>query len=190
MTSERHCIVTHQALDKTQMIRFAVSPELVITPDIAEKLPGRGIWITTTAEALTQAIKDKLFAKAARQQVTVPDDLADKVELLLKQHALEALALCRKAGEAICGFDTILRLKTPERIAMILHAADAGEHGIRKLKAAFPQAEHCAVFTREELSQPMGGENVVHVALTNTPPAQHFIRKAKRFTGFIGNPAI
>ena len=46
------------------MIRFVADPNNEILPDIAEKLPGRGIWIKANKNALTKAISKKLFLKA------------------------------------------------------------------------------------------------------------------------------
>ena len=39
----RRCIVTRQALEKPAMIRFVIDPEGRVTPDLKERLPGRGL---------------------------------------------------------------------------------------------------------------------------------------------------
>jgi hypothetical protein len=35
-------------------------------PDILEKLPGRGIWVSADRDALDKAVKKNLFARAAK----------------------------------------------------------------------------------------------------------------------------
>ncbi|HAE28242.1 MAG TPA: hypothetical protein DCG58_13850, partial [Hyphomonas adhaerens] len=43
--SVRQCAVTRERLGKEALVRFALSPDGVVTRDVAEKLPGRGGWI-------------------------------------------------------------------------------------------------------------------------------------------------
>ena len=44
------------------MIRFVIGPDGVV-PDLKRKLPGRGIWITATRAALSDAVARKVFAR-------------------------------------------------------------------------------------------------------------------------------
>ena len=84
--AERKCIATGEVLPKGRMIRFVVGPGEMIVPDIMGKLPGRGIWVSATREALEKAVAKKLFARAARQAVELPEDLVGQVEALLARH--------------------------------------------------------------------------------------------------------
>jgi predicted RNA-binding protein YlxR (DUF448 family) len=44
-------------------------PDGEIAPDILEKLPGRGIWVSAERDAIeTMAVKKNLFARAARRR--------------------------------------------------------------------------------------------------------------------------
>ena len=65
---ERRCIVSGEVLPDRALIRFVVSPDGQVTPDVAAKLPGRGIWVGATQEALATAIRKNLFAKAAKRK--------------------------------------------------------------------------------------------------------------------------
>jgi predicted RNA-binding protein YlxR (DUF448 family) len=47
-----------------------VSPDGEIAPDILEKLPGRGIWVSADRDAIETAVKKNLFARAAKTKVT------------------------------------------------------------------------------------------------------------------------
>ena len=64
---ERKCIATGEVQPKTGLIRFAVSPDGQVVPDLAEKLPGRGIWVSADRAAVEKAVKKGLFARAAKQ---------------------------------------------------------------------------------------------------------------------------
>jgi uncharacterized protein len=48
----RRCVLTRQRLPKERMIRFVVGPDRRIVPDLAAKLPGRGIWLSASADVL------------------------------------------------------------------------------------------------------------------------------------------
>jgi uncharacterized protein len=48
----RRCIVTRERLPKERMIRFVVAPDRRIVPDLAGRLPGRGIWLSASGDVL------------------------------------------------------------------------------------------------------------------------------------------
>src|SRR5262249_58402582 len=100
----RTCIVTGDEGTPERMIRFVIGPQGEVVPDLARKLPGRGLWIWAERTAVEQAVARKLFAKAARAAVSVPADLAERVERLLLGRALEDLSRARRAGRAVAGF--------------------------------------------------------------------------------------
>lgn len=102
---ERRCLASGESRPATGLIRFVLSPDGAVTPDVAEKLPGRGVWVAADRAALQKAIAKKLFSRGFRTQALAPDDLIDHVERLLAKRAIEALALCRKAGGAVAGFE-------------------------------------------------------------------------------------
>ncbi|HJQ57058.1 MAG TPA: DUF448 domain-containing protein, partial [Vineibacter sp.] len=89
----RTCLATGESKAPEAMIRFVVAPDGRIVPDLARKLPGRGLWVTATRAALERAMARKAFGRAARHQVVVDADLPDRLERLLRERALETLAL-------------------------------------------------------------------------------------------------
>ena len=89
--------------DEAKLIRFVAGPEGKVTPDLARKLPGRGIWVAANREAVQTAAQKGLFARAAKAKLTAPADLADQVEALLLRRLLSGLGLARKAGDLILG---------------------------------------------------------------------------------------
>ncbi|NNE80514.1 MAG: DUF448 domain-containing protein [Silicimonas sp.] len=104
---ERRCIVSGEAQPKRGLIRFAVSPDGVVVPDVLEKLPGRGIWVAADRAALEAAVKKGLFARAAKQAVTVPETLVADVEALLVRRLIDGVSMARKAGRAIAGYEKV-----------------------------------------------------------------------------------
>ncbi|MEE3101075.1 MAG: DUF448 domain-containing protein, partial [Pseudomonadota bacterium] len=63
---ERRCIVLGESGPTDGLIRFVVGPDGDVVPDLAERLPGRGMWLTSSREVLDQAIRTRAFARAAR----------------------------------------------------------------------------------------------------------------------------
>ncbi len=168
--SERRCIATGESQPKAGLIRFVVGPDGTIGPDLAEKLPGRGIWVTGTKRALDQAIAKKAFAKAAKQKVTVPDGLADLVERLLEARAAETLGLARRSGELIMGLERAFETLDREPVALMIEAVDAGRDGVRRLRAKLKAADLNDLpvvrgLSSAQMGLALGRSNVVHAAL-------------------------
>ncbi|MCR6629641.1 MAG: DUF448 domain-containing protein [Magnetospirillum sp.] len=103
----RRCIVTGQVRPKGELLRFVVSPAGEVVPDLEHRLPGRGIWLSARRDVVNTAVTKRLFAKAARRAVTVPGELADRLEGLLCRRCLDAISLARRAGQAVCGFEKV-----------------------------------------------------------------------------------
>src|SRR5579875_358757 len=51
----RRCIVSRERGERARMIRFVVGPNGEVVPDLAAKLPGRGIWLSARRDMLDTA---------------------------------------------------------------------------------------------------------------------------------------
>lgn len=181
---ERRCIVSGETGSPETLIRFVLSPDGVVTPDLAEKLPGRGIWVTATREAVEMAAKKKLFSRAARAQAQVPDGLADLVERLLAARLVDAVAMCRKAGLAVTGFEKVkARLKSGPAAAL-MGAADGSDQGQARLRGMAGDAALIRCLASAELGLAFGREFVIHAALDEGGATRRVLREAKRLSGF------
>lgn len=186
---ERRCIVTGEVRDEAHLIRFAVSPDGEIVPDVAAKLPGRGIWITADRAVLERAIAKNLFAKAAKANVKVSPALADLVEKQIVQRMLGDLGLAKRSGALILGFDNVTRaLQESGPSPVLIEAADGSADGKRKLYAvAHARGIKPAVvdgLSAAEMSLALGKENVIHAALKAGALAERLIFEAGRLSGF------
>ncbi|HTP76163.1 MAG TPA: RNA-binding protein [Rhizomicrobium sp.] len=186
---ERRCIVTGEVLPERKLVRFVVGPEDEIVPDLAAKLPGRGIWVSADASLLQRAIAKNLFAKAAKAQVKTAADLPALVARLLIARIQDHLGLARRSGVLVTGFDNVERALTARRKpALLVQASDGAADGFRKLSslAASQGLEIPAmnVLSRDELSVALGRENVVHAALFPGPLADRLALDAERLEGF------
>ncbi len=162
---ERRCIATGEVQPKRGLIRFAVSPDGVIVPDILEKLPGHGIWVSAERDALELAVKKGLFARAAKQAVSVSETLIADVESLLVRRVTDGISLARKAGRAVAGYEKVKDWLGKEDVRILLQASDGSERGKSKLHAPGGRGSFFEVLTASELGLSFGRERVIHAAL-------------------------
>ena len=163
--SERRCIATGEVQPKRGLIRFGISPDGRIVPDILEKLPGRGIWVAAERAALETAVKKGLFARGAKQQVSVSDTLVDDVEALLAKRLIDGISMARKAGKAVAGFEKVKDWLGREEARILFQAIDGSERGKSKLFPPGGKGSFFEVLTASELGLSFGRERVIHAAL-------------------------
>lgn len=183
--SERTCIVSRRAGDPAGLIRFVVDPSGRVVPDLKGRLPGRGAWVTARRAVLAEALRRRLFARAFRRDVVVDADLAGQVERLLEAQALAALSMANKAGAVVTGFAKVEAATGSQELAALVHAADAGEDGVRKLGQALarrhgPDAAalpRIAMFTSSQLDLALGRLNVIHAALLAGGPSANVLAR-------------
>ena len=180
----RRCLVTGEVRPKAGLIRFVVSPEGAIVPDVAERLPGRGLWLTARRDIVRTAVAKRLFGRAARRPVIVDDALADRVEALLVARCRDLIGLARRAGEAAMGFVKVERMLAAGVTGLLLGAADGARDGRVKLKALAPAMPERAELTAVELGAAFGRDGVVHVALREGRLAAALARELDRLKGF------
>lgn len=163
--SERRCIATGEVQPKRGLIRFGISPDGVVVPDVLEKLPGRGIWVAAEREALATAVKKGLFSRGAKRAVTVPETLVQDVEALLVRRLIDGISMARKAGRAVAGYEKVRDWLGREEVRILFQAIDGSERGKSKLHAPGGRGSYFEVLTASELGLSFGRERVIHAAL-------------------------
>ncbi|TCP27477.1 hypothetical protein EV656_101385 [Rhodovulum adriaticum] len=182
-TPERRCIATGAVQPKAGLIRFVVGPEGQIVPDLWGKLPGRGIWVSADRAALDLATKRRLFARAAKQAVTVPDDLLDQVESGLLRRVVEGLSLARKAGQAVAGYEKVRAWLEAGQAVALLQANDGSDRGKAKLRPPPGQDAAIDCLAARELGLAFGRESVIHGALASGGLTERVVEDAAKLSG-------
>lgn len=180
--SERRCIVTGEVAPKAGLIRFVVGPDGTVVPDVLEKLPGRGMWVTADRAALEKAGKGQ-FSKSAKAPVQVPDGLVDEVERQLARRVVDLIAMARKAGLAVCGFEKVKGwVSGGERVRVLVQASDGSERG--KAKLWTPEgARYFGCLTAQELGLAFGRGEVIHGALASGRLSDRVVEEAVKLKG-------
>ncbi len=172
IVNDRTCIVTRQAKQPDELIRFVAGPDGSIVPDLKSVLPGRGCWVSADAETVALAVKRKIFGRALKADVIINPELVAMIDRLLAKNALGSLGLLRKAGQLMTGSAKVDDLVRSGKAGFVLHAIDGAADGIRKItqgrKAVRAMGGKTvpgfALFTSVEMSLAFGGENVIHAA--------------------------
>ena len=188
--TERFCAATGTVRPIADMIRFVVGPDGAAVPDLKRRLPGRGVWITATRQALETAVARRAFARSFKRDVRATADLVDMTDRLIERAALDALAMVHKAHQIAIGFAKAETALARATVLAVLHAADAAPDGVRKLKSALQHREDVAkiavigAFTSAQLDLALGRSNVIHAALLAGPESETFLARAARLERF------
>lgn len=185
---ERKDLVTGQVMDEACLIRFVPGPDGEVVPDLGRKLPGRGLWVEASRQAVDTASKKGLFARAAKAAVKAPADLSDRIEILLMRRCLDQLGLARREGVLISGFEKCHQALKAGRAAWLIEASDGSEDGRTKLLGAVEKSESgvqvCGVFSSSDLGLALGLENAIHHVLPVGRRAERWAFEARRLAGF------
>jgi predicted RNA-binding protein YlxR (DUF448 family) len=183
----RRCIATRAVQPKGSLLRFVVGPDGTVVPDLENRLPGRGLWLTPRRDIVAAAARKNLFAKAARSPVRVPPDLPEQVERLLARRCLDLVGLSRRAGQAVAGFEKVRGWIGSGRAGILLAASDGAAEGSRKLRASAPDLPVIELFSSAELAAALGrGSTTVHAAVAPGGFADRLAAEAGRLAGMRG----
>lgn len=185
---ERRDIVSGQVMDEAALIRFVAGPGGLVVPDLARKLPGRGLWVAADRVSVETAVKKGAFSRAAKAKLAASADLADQVETLLRRRLLDGLGLAKRAGELISGFEKVASTLNAGKAAWLIEASDGAADGRRKIlnvarKSPKPP-QLCGLFDAEELGLALGAENVIHTAFLAGRGADRWTNDVRRLSGF------
>ena len=185
---ERRDIVSGQVMDEAALVRFVAGPGGLVVPDLARKLPGRGLWVAADRASVDTAVKKGAFSRAAKAKLAASADLADQVETLLRRRLLDGLGLAKRAGELISGFEKVASTLNAGKAAWLIEASDGAADGRRKIlnvarKSPKPP-QLCGLFDAEELGLALGAENVIHTAFLAGRGADRWTNDVRRLSGF------
>lgn len=185
---DRQDLVTRQVIDESRLIRFVAGPDGSVVPDLARKLPGRGMWVEANRASIDAAVKKNLFARSAKMPLKPAPDLSDLVEGLIFKRCLQQLGLARREGVLISGFEKTAASIRGGRAAWIIEAQDGSADGRGKIlalaKHASPAPQICGVFGADDLSLALGLENAIHGVLLKGGRAERWTLEVERLAGF------
>ena len=200
-TPERRCLVTGEVHSRDALLRFAVGPDDIVVPDLDNRLPGRGLWLTGRRDIVATACEKRAFSRGAGRNVTpmtgpAGEDLATFVEQKLVERTANALGLARKSGDLVAGFEKVRGalngLMAPDAAsgqAILLCASDAGTDGREKIGRLAGHAEDIVrldLFDAATLGRMVGRERAVHALVRPGGAARQLRVAAERLAAYRG----
>lgn len=189
---QRRCLASGEVLPKERLLRFVVGPAGELMADPASRLPGRGLWLKPERAIIERAVTRRLFARAAKTPVRVPDDLIDRLLSQERRRLVDLIGLARRAGLAVAGFEKVRAALAAGQVALLFEASDGAADGREKL---LQQARHSAPGLRvarlldaATLGQAIGREAVVHLALLPGGLTQRLEQALDRIVAMTGDP--
>lgn len=184
----RRCIASGEILPAAELIRFVVGPDGEIVPDLAGKLPGRGLWVRAAAADIALAANKGLFARAAKAQVKIPGNLEENVVSGLMRRLLDGLGLAARAGHLTTGFEKVRDQLKSGKTGALIEAADGAADGREKVFAlAHGVGKPIYVLgclNSADLDLALGRSNVIHAAVSAGPLAERLGFDMTRLAGF------
>jgi len=168
---------------QAELIRFVLDPDNRVVPDLAQKLPGRGLWVSADAVILGKAVRTNAFAKVTRCRASVSPELADQVGLLLLKRCQRWLGQAKGAGVLQLGYFQVREALLQGAVSVLIQSSDAAENGKAKLASLAGEMVVVTCFSRTELGAAVGRAAAVHMALTSGKITTRLLREAHRFAG-------
>jgi predicted RNA-binding protein YlxR (DUF448 family) len=184
------CVVTRERRAPEDLIRFVVGPEGTVVPDIRAKLPGRGVWVTARNDLVEEAVRRQAFSRGLKAAAKADKTLPADVDALLERDCLQSLSLANKAGTVVAGFSKVEAEINGGKLALLLHAKDAGADGTRKLVQALrrqfgdERPPQINLFASGQLDLALGRSNVIHAALKAEPASKAFLARCRRLAAY------
>ncbi|MCK1710234.1 MULTISPECIES: RNA-binding protein [unclassified Bradyrhizobium] len=185
----RMCAVSREVKPIDELIRFVVSPEGQIVPDLKRKLPGRGMWLSASRQTVAEAVRRHQFSKAFKRELRTPQTLPADIEALLVRSVMEALGIAAKAGQIVAGFGKVESALREGTVEVLIHASDGAADGIRKLdtlarqnagnRGTKPQIPVITALKSIELDLALTRSNVIHAALLAGPASRSFLSRSQ-----------
>ncbi|XUU60595.1 DUF448 domain-containing protein [Erythrobacter sp. HA6-11] len=198
---ERRCILAGEIQPRARLLRLAISPDGLVLPDPNAKAPGRGAWLGVDRQALEEALaKGQLKGALARAfkgaDLSVPDDLAERIAAALQRNLTDRLGLEMRSGQVVLGSQRIAEQARQGRVALLMHASDSSEDGRKKLDQAWrvgcdkegTGARGIVLpLDRAALSVALGRENVVHLGIGEAAAALRVEQALARLLNYLGS---
>ena len=156
-TSLRKCIVSGEARPRDRMIRFVAGPVGELVPDLDEKLPGRGIWLSAERDMVNTALAKDLFSRCGAPKSDYTRRSGGPVGKPDGQAVYGFSGLgpsCRLC--VVAGFEKTAAWLGEGKTGVLLQALDGAPGGHEKVTALAGDLPMVRAFTGRELGQRIG----------------------------------
>lgn len=166
---ERTCIFCRTTRGKQELLRFVLSPDRLLVPDLLAKLPGRGAYTCMAVSCVKGAAEKKQFSRAFKGEVREADaaGLVNQLRARMEERIASYVSLANKAGKVSSGTDMVLERMKDRLPGFLFIASDISADIGQKVKTQAERngVEYCTLFDKEKLGALIGKEMRVVVAI-------------------------
>ena len=143
-----------------QMIRFIISDNNFLIPDLYNNFKGEEFFVKSTKEEL------KIFSENINEKYTKlfnKNNIVEVIENIILKHIIGIIGLARKAKKVVIGFDEIKIQLKKNKIYLLLQAEGFSKK--REKQINLPVYQKCKLncLTKEELGIAFGKKNISNV---------------------------
>lgn len=157
---QRSCLGCREVKDKKDLLRFVLSPDRSLVPDIQGKLPGRGAYTCLRKSCLSAAVAKNRFARAFGGEVRAGscDELTVSIGERLMERIGGYLALANKAGKVASGGESVFDALTKRTPGIVCLATDISPDIGQKIIGLAKRLglDHFSLFDKEKLGSLLG----------------------------------
>ena len=143
-----------------QMIRFIISDNNFLIPDLYNNFKGKEFFVKSTKEELI------IFSENINERYTKlfnKNNIVEVIENIILKHIIGIIGLARKAKKVVIGFDEIKIQLKKNKIYLLLQAESFSQK--REKQINLPVYQKCKLncLTKEELGIAFGKKNIANV---------------------------
>ncbi|SNB45659.1 DUF448 domain-containing protein [Geobacter sp. DSM 9736] len=185
---QRSCLGCRVVRDKKDLLRFVLSPDRELVPDLQGKLPGRGAYTCRDTKCLGTAVERRQFNRAFKGEVVcgTPGEVIGRIRALLEKRIASYLALAKKAGQVTSGGDMVTDTLRKQRAGVVVLACDISpDIGEKLANAARRSGAECyRLLDKEHLGDLLGKELRSVAAIDKGGIAQTVNREMQKYRNF------
>lgn len=188
---QRSCLGCRGSHDRGRLIRFVLSPQGEVLPDLDARLPGRGAYTCISAACLETALRQRLFNRAFRREVVTlqPQAMTEMVARLMRERILGYLGLANRAGKIVSGSSMVCEaLRARVKPGLVLVATDTSAAIAEKVVslAALHGIDCQRALTKEEFGAILGKAPRSAVAIRQGGFIARLVTEIQRLRNFLG----
>ncbi len=188
---QRSCLGCRISKNQDQLIRFVLSPQNEVLPDLDNKLPGRGAYTCISGECLAKAVTQRQFKRSFKQdvQVMAPEELVLHTRKLLFDRIIGLIGLANKASQVIGGGSMVSEaLKNRVKPGLVIVATDVSEAIGGKIisLANVNKVPYRTAITKDDFGVVLGKAPRSALAIRSGGFVAQLLRAIDRYRNFLG----
>jgi len=187
---QRSCVSCHETRDKDALIRYVLSPEGEVLPDLEERLPGRGAYTCIDSRCLKTAIERRLFNRSFKRDVITmsSDAMITALSSQMRFRILGYLGLANRAGKVVPGSALVCEAlrgrNIPELILVAVDASEGISGKVFRLAAAHNvRAER--TLSKDDFGSILGKSPRSAIAVKRSGFTARLVREIERYENFL-----